>query len=114
MLMPIRRPDDIGSIIRARRRALGWDQATLASRLGVSRLWVSQIENGKPKAQLDLVLRCLNELQTPLWAGPAQATPSSLAEEAVPILQAPPRPVIDINAIADMGLTPPAQKPARK
>ena len=114
MLMPIRRPDDIGSIIRARRRALGWDQATLASRLGVSRLWVSQIENGKPKAQLDLVLRCLNELQTPLWAGPAQATPSSLAEEAVPILQAPPRPIIDINAIADMGLTPPAQRPTRK
>lgn len=57
-----RTPGEIGAAIRARRRMLGWDQAELAERIGVSRLWVNQIEGGKPGAKLGLVLQALNTL----------------------------------------------------
>lgn len=50
-------PADVGAAIRDRRRTLGWDQAGLAARVGVSRLWVNQIERGKPGAGLGMVLR---------------------------------------------------------
>ncbi len=58
----LRTPADIGATIRERRRSLGWDQATLAARVGVSRLWVNQVERGKPGAALGLVLRTLATL----------------------------------------------------
>lgn len=41
---------------------LRMDQADLAQQIGVSRLWVSQIEHGKPGASLALVLRALAAL----------------------------------------------------
>lgn len=44
--MKIRSIRDIGNAIRARRHALGWSQADLASRAGVSRKWVSEAERG--------------------------------------------------------------------
>lgn len=57
--MQLRTPIDFGAIIRDRRRALGLDQAALARKVGVSRLWINQIEHGKPGASLSLVLRTL-------------------------------------------------------
>ena len=59
MPIALRTPADIGALIRDRRRALGLDQAGLAAQIGVSRLWVNQIERGKPGASLGLVLRAL-------------------------------------------------------
>ena len=56
---PLRTPSDIGALIRARRKALGLDQAELAASVGVSRLWINQVERGKPGASLGLVLRTL-------------------------------------------------------
>jgi len=106
MASRIRRPEEIGSLIRAGRLELGVDQKTLADRLGVSRLWVSQIENGKPTVQLQLVLRCLNELQIELWAqdhtardDPNPREPSGMERRATLA-----SPQIDIDSIADMGL----------
>lgn len=64
--MQIRTARDIGSLIRARRAALGWDQQALADRVGVSRLWIGEIERGKPGAKLDLVLRTLAALDVTL------------------------------------------------
>ncbi len=55
----LRTSSDIGALIRDRRRTLGIDQAELASRIGVGRLWVNQVERGKPGASLGLVLRAL-------------------------------------------------------
>lgn len=66
--MQLRTPRDVGSMIRARRNSFGWDQQTLADRAGVSRLWVSEIERGKPGAQLDLVLRTLGALDVTIRA----------------------------------------------
>lgn len=65
----LRTPKDIGAAIRARRRLLGWGQAELAKRVGVSRLWVNQIESGKSGAGLGLVMRTLGALGLTLKAG---------------------------------------------
>jgi HTH-type transcriptional regulator/antitoxin HipB len=55
-------PNDVGRTIRQRRRELGLDQATLAKRVGVSRQWIVEIEKGKPRAELGLVLRTFKVL----------------------------------------------------
>ena len=76
--LAIRTPSDIGALIRDRRRARNLDQAELAKRVGVSRLWINQIEGGKSGASLGLVLRTLDvlgiELSTPLIAEPSLGT----------------------------------------
>jgi HTH-type transcriptional regulator/antitoxin HipB len=60
--MIVRNSSDIGSLIRERRVALGLDQQALAERIGVQRLWVVQVEGGKPRARVELVLRALEVL----------------------------------------------------
>lgn len=60
--IPLRTPAAIGALMKDRRRALGLDQADLAIQIGVSRLWVNQVERGKPGASLGLVLRALAAL----------------------------------------------------
>lgn len=75
----LKTPTDLGNVIRQRRKALGWDQARLAHETGVSRQWIIEIEKGKPRAELQLVLRALNvlgiNLTTVAPASPALATP---------------------------------------
>jgi y4mF family transcriptional regulator len=58
----IRTPSALGALIRARRRELKLDQATLAALAGVSRPWLSAVEKGKPTAEIGLVLRALAAL----------------------------------------------------
>jgi HTH-type transcriptional regulator / antitoxin HipB len=55
----LRTPADVGALIKDRRRSLGLDQAELARQIGVSRLWVNQVERGKPGASLGLILRAI-------------------------------------------------------
>lgn len=57
--MIVRTPRDLGLLIRERRKKLGLDQAELAKRVGVSRLWVIEFEKGKPRAEVGLVMRTL-------------------------------------------------------
>jgi len=88
--IPLRTPADVGALIRDRRRVLQLDQAALAGMIGVSRLWVNQVERGKPGASLGLVLRALNALGIELLAG----TMDRVATESVsPVVTA------DIDAI---------------
>lgn len=67
--MRIRTPQDIGLTIRERRIQRGLDQTELASRVGVSRQWLVEIEKGKPRAELGLVLRTLRQLELDVWIG---------------------------------------------
>ena len=92
--LPLRTPADIGALIRARRRELGFDQAKLAEMAGVSRLWINQVERGKPGAGLGLVLRTLAQLGIEL-------------SEYAPSLHTDVPPVItpDINAIIENART---------
>jgi HTH-type transcriptional regulator/antitoxin HipB len=94
MNVRLRTPGEVGAAIRARRRTLGWDQVELAERIGVSRLWVNQIEGGKPGAGLGLVLRAFNALGLTLNV----ATPSELDAE---IETTVPAKAIDLDAILE-------------
>jgi HTH-type transcriptional regulator / antitoxin HipB len=58
----LRTPIDIGSAIRDRRRRLGLGQDELAARVGVSRKWIIDIEKGKSRAAIGLLLRTLDAL----------------------------------------------------
>jgi HTH-type transcriptional regulator/antitoxin HipB len=60
--MLIRTPKELGAIIRDKRKRLKLDQSTLAKRIGVSRQWIIEIEQGHPRAELGLVLRALDAL----------------------------------------------------
>ena len=66
--MRLRTSADVGAIIRERRRKRGLDQAELAEEVGVSRLWINQVERGKQGASLSLVLRTLSALGIALIA----------------------------------------------
>jgi HTH-type transcriptional regulator/antitoxin HipB len=72
--MRIRTPADLGALIRSTRKKLRLDQSTLAKKIGVSRLWLVEIEKGKPRAEIGLVLRALDTLHVNLTA--TTATPS--------------------------------------
>jgi HTH-type transcriptional regulator / antitoxin HipB len=60
--MQINTARDLGALIKDRRRALNLTQQDLAARVGVRRLWIVELEKGKPRAQISLVLRTLKEL----------------------------------------------------
>jgi len=60
--MRLRTPIDFGALVRDRRSKLGLSQAALARRVGVGRQWIVELEKGKPRAPLALVLRTLNAL----------------------------------------------------
>jgi y4mF family transcriptional regulator len=52
----------LGGAVRERRRTLGWTQATLAGKVGVTRDWVMDLEAGRGNPQLRHLLRALDVL----------------------------------------------------
>jgi y4mF family transcriptional regulator len=60
--MRFRTPEDLGILLRERRTALGLSQAALAERVGVSRQWIVDLEQGKPRLEIGLVLRTAEAL----------------------------------------------------
>lgn len=60
--MRIRTSTELGARLREQRRALGLSQAALAERLGTSRQWIVDLEHGKPRLELGLVLRAVAAL----------------------------------------------------
>lgn len=93
MNIKLRTTSDVGALIREQRRTKGLSQAELAAKVGVSRLWINQIENGKAGAGIGLVLRVLAVLGIQL-SGETSA-PNENAQTSPPIL------VPDINAIVE-------------
>ena len=67
--MRIRTAVDIGALIRDRRTKLGLKQQDLADKAGVSRQWLIEVEKGKPRAELGLVLRTIEALGISLVTG---------------------------------------------
>ena len=60
--MRIRTPADLGALIRDRRTKLALDQRSLAEKVGVSRQWIVEVEKGKPRAEIGLLLRTVDAL----------------------------------------------------
>ena len=61
-LMNIVSVTDLAASVRQARRKLGWTQAELAERSGVSRDWIIGLERAKPSQEIALVLRTLKAL----------------------------------------------------
>jgi y4mF family transcriptional regulator len=80
MRLTLRSPADIGALIRDRRKALGLDQSALAEQIGVGRVWVNQVEKGKPGAKLSLVLRALAAVGVELSATTGDVLDDAIAE----------------------------------
>lgn len=66
---------DLGLYVRSQRHRLGTTQADLAASAQVSRRWLSDLEAGKPTAEVGLVFRVLHALNVVLDASPAQRAP---------------------------------------
>lgn len=91
----LRTSRDLGVVIRQRRKTLRWDQAQLAERVGVSRQWVIEMEKGKPRAELQLVLRTLNVLGLVLTVGNVEGESSVADSSEMPLV------LPDIDTIVD-------------
>jgi HTH-type transcriptional regulator/antitoxin HipB len=88
--MKIATTRDLAAAVRGSRQTLGLTQAELAARAGVSRPWVSEVETGKPTAELGKVLRLLDALGLIL-----ELVPSG------PGVDDAPTPSVDLDAILD-------------
>jgi len=60
--MQLRTAHDLAPVIQDARRGVGWSQSRLAEVMGVSRQWISLVENGKTSVEFDLVLSLLGTL----------------------------------------------------
>jgi len=60
--MLLRRSHDLAGLFRDGRARAGWSQSQLARSVGVSRQWISLVENGKTSVEFDLVMAVLQAL----------------------------------------------------
>lgn len=60
--MAIRNAKEFGQAIRDRRKKLGYTQTELAEVCDVGIMFVSQLEGGKPTAQLEKAIRVANRV----------------------------------------------------
>lgn len=79
----VRTSKDFGALIRHHRQARRLSQQALADAIGASRLWVNQVERGKPRAELALVLRALDMLGVHLTAQERRDAPGLTDIDAV-------------------------------
>jgi HTH-type transcriptional regulator / antitoxin HipB len=80
----MRSAEELGILVRDRRRALDLTQQELAERARVTRQWVARLEHGHQRAELDPLLRTLCELDLELCALPAGEVRSGEARPAEP------------------------------
>jgi HTH-type transcriptional regulator/antitoxin HipB len=85
--MRMRTATDLGAFIRERRTMLGMDQVDLAEKAGTSRKWLIEVEQGKPRAEIGLILRTLKTLgvSIDLQTDPLPKTTSSDKTDATDI-----------------------------
>ena len=91
IVVNIRTPIEFGLVIRDKRKDLGLTQTELARKVGVGRQWVVSIEQGKPRAEIGLVLRALAVLGIKL----------SIDSSDVPSRSSNENSFVDIDAIVD-------------
>lgn len=60
--MRVINPKELGLYVRSSRLKLGLTQAELAHNAGTTQAWVSELESGKPRAEIGLVFRLLRTL----------------------------------------------------
>lgn len=73
--MRIKTVENLGQLVSDQRKQRGWSQTQLAEKVGVSRLWISQLENGKESVEFGLVLKTLRALDLALEVSKQMANP---------------------------------------
>jgi len=94
--MRIRTATDLGAFIRERRTRLGMDQIELAKKAWTSRKWLVEVEQGKPGAEVGLILRTLRSLEVSIDLGANPEADSSVVTPPPGKAKAP-----DINSVLD-------------
>jgi y4mF family transcriptional regulator len=72
---------DLGAAVREARAKNGLTQTDLADRVGVSREWLSRLENGHPRLEAQLVLDTLAAAGLMLTTSDSETSPRDPAEE---------------------------------
>jgi HTH-type transcriptional regulator/antitoxin HipB len=88
--MRVRTSRELGAILRDRRKRQTLSQIELSEKAGVSRKWVVEMEKGKARAELALVLRVLDALDLVLKIDPGSRSGKKRRTTG-----------IDINAIVE-------------
>ncbi|TCO35813.1 helix-turn-helix protein [Kribbella steppae] len=78
--MSIQQMAGLGAAVRAERRRRGLSQAALAAQAGVSREWLSRLENGAPRLEADKVLTIMGVLGFAVLARDEQPTQADIAK----------------------------------
>ncbi len=86
--MPVRSSQDLAAIVKGRRKEVHLSQAELAARAGVARKSISELEAGKSRPALGLLLRVLEQLDLVL---DVQRAPS----------RRPAKGVVDLDAVLE-------------
>jgi HTH-type transcriptional regulator/antitoxin HipB len=103
--MMLRTPIDLGFAIRDRRRRLHLRQDELAARVGVSRKWIIDVEKGKQRAEIGLVLRTLDALGLRLSLADGDSRPGAAGFADAGAAGYSDIPVVDIDSIVDNART---------
>ena len=90
--MQVRTIHDVASLVRGRRRDLGWSQAELARRVGRSRKWIGEVEAAKGSVELGGVLAVLDALGVQL---------TDRAADETPLAARPGEPPVDLDELLD-------------
>jgi len=67
--------EQLGRLIRKKRKQAGVDQATVAGLAGVGVRFLSELERGKPTVELGRALRVLERLGLQVWIAPRGQKP---------------------------------------
>lgn len=81
--MLIKTVKDLGLVIKEQRKKLGLGQQALADRVGVSRQWIVEIERGKPRAEIALLLRTVQALDLQLQVNSEDADMRQSAQSPI-------------------------------
>ena len=73
------RPFDLGRVMRSRRVESEMTQANLASAVGVSAKWISEVENGKMTVEVGKIMEVLDHLGYALAIAPHKEPSFDLA-----------------------------------
>jgi HTH-type transcriptional regulator/antitoxin HipB len=74
-------PEAVGQAVREGRKAAGWTQAELATRAGVGRRFVVDLEAGHERAELGKVLAVLEALDIHATALPPPPPPATRPQD---------------------------------
>ena len=69
-LVRVKSVRSIGALVRDQRKERGWSQTELAGKVGVSRLWIGNLEKGKESVEAGLLMKTLRVLGLALDVSP--------------------------------------------